>query len=80
MATHLRACKGRKCIETGLLQTISSRNKLLEDYFAVKGIDLEIKESKEGRDIVYCKQVKELVDNLIKERNLTGNFKIKIGI
>lgn len=80
------ACESRTVIESGLKEKISSSTHQLDDLFTVENLDFvslardEVVD-RSSKPIVFCKDADELVDRIVRKRNLDrDNLLIRVGI
>ena len=63
-----------------VMETLRSQDKDLNDFFANKQLELVSGGVKVSRDVVFCLDVKGLIDQMLLARNVEGDYTIKIGI
>ena len=76
LALILNNVLAHRIVEPNFPQKFQKINKSLSDNFTISSI---LKGSK-SKTVVHCKSLKELLEEMIKTRNLTPNHIVKSGI
>ena len=76
MFLAFRKWKGGDLFESNVRDKLSQEDWFLNDYYDVTEINFE----KDSRQLVYCKNIKGLVETVIMEGKLSKNYILKVGI
>ena len=70
-------------LESGLQETLYESGTILESFFEVKDMDMEVKNDGEtmivSKPVVLCKNIQNFVDYVVQKRNVKNPVTLKYG-